>query len=160
MFAKFNLLLSEKDFRNVDYATDGNVQLVASKQIVKKDLDDYLRNDGTLDAQTIESDWFPLVNKEVFISHSHRDEKLAINLAGYLAQKCQVSSFIDSTVWGYVDELLKEINDKYSRTKTPGQKGYDYNLINRSASQVYLLLQGALAKMINHCECLIFLNLL
>ncbi len=67
-----------------------------------------------------------------------------------------MSSFIDSTVWGYAEDLLKEINDKYS--KQPGQKGYEYKHVNRSASQVYLLLQAALAKMINHCECLIFLN--
>ena len=69
-----------------------------------------------------------------------------------------MSSFVDSVVWGYADELLKQINNKNNITVKNGKSFYNYDRINRNASQVYLLLQGALAKMINRCECLIFLN--
>lgn len=158
MFAKFNLSMSDQLFNVNDYVKEGKTQFAESKCAVQKALDQYLRNDGTLDAAAIEADWFPQVDTDIFISHSHKDEKLAISLAGYLAKNCHVSSFIDSTVWGYADELLKEINDKYSRLNQPGKNGYEYAKVNRSAQQVYLLLQGALAKMINRCECLIFLN--
>ncbi len=85
MFAKFNLKMSEHLLSAADYASDGNVQFVKSKTMARTALDKYLRKDGSLDAAMIESDWFPEIEADVFISHSHKDKKLAINLAGYLS---------------------------------------------------------------------------
>ena len=70
-----------------------------------------------------------------------------------------MSCFIDSCVWGYANDLLKEIDNRYCRyQETDGQFFYEYDNRNRSTSHVHMLLNGALAKMINKTECLFFIN--
>ena len=39
-------------------------------------------NDKTISAAKIEKDWFPHFDADIFLSHSHRDEELAIKFAG------------------------------------------------------------------------------
>lgn len=43
--------------------------------------------------------WFPQIKADVFISHSHSDEKLAIIFAGWLYNAFGLTAFIDSCVW-------------------------------------------------------------
>jgi hypothetical protein len=105
----------------------------------------------------MEEIWFPKIQgKHVFISHSHDDVELALKLAGWLKQRFGLESFIDSTVWGYADELLKMIDDKYC--KIDGEDFYDYRRARVSASNVYISLSKALDAVIDCCECLIFIN--
>ena len=161
MFAKFNLLLVKDNLTwNEDYYEIGLGIYTKQKQRVSSTLDNYLSYDGSFDGSKIESDWFPQINANVFLSHSHQDEKAVICLAGFLYHTYGITSFIDSTVWGYADKLLKQIDDRYcvQTKKTSGGYIYDYNKRNHSTSHVHLMLQGALAKMINRCECLIFVN--
>lgn len=115
--------------------------------------------DGTLDAFAMEKDWFPDINAHVFISHSHQDEELANQLALWLNKKYGIKSFVDSAVWHYADNLLKQIDIKYCRKRRAnGDFVYDYNKRNRSTAHVHMILQGAIAKMIDKCECFIFIN--
>lgn len=81
-------------------------------------------------------------------------------LAGYLQEKCDITAFIDSEVWGYSDDLLKKIDHEFCNPykNEVGEEVYDYNRRNRSTALVHLILQGALAKMINRCECMIFIG--
>ena len=159
MFAKFNLRLQEgqieENYR--EYALQARDVISRSTHRI---LSDYLLNDGSLDASAMERDWFPEIKANVFLSHSHADEEAVIRFAGFLYKEYGLTCFIDSTVWGYADDLLKQIDDKYCvQTKDElGKKTYSYEKRNRSTSQVHLLLQGALAKMIDKCECLIFVN--
>lgn len=158
MFAKFKMRLNKDDLL-ADYSGCGAKQWQIISETVKSTLDTYILKSGNLDAEKIEHDWFPSINAHVFLSHSHADGKLAISFAGYLYEHYKIACFIDSTVWGYADELLKQINNKYCKFKNEqGKWVYDINKTNRSASQVYLLLQGALSKMIDKCESLIFIN--
>ena len=158
MFAKFKMRLNGNDLQ-ADYRGCGESQRREITKAVRTTLDKYALEDGNLDAEKIENDWFPRVDAHVFLSHSHADEDLVINFAGYLYEHYKITSFIDSTVWGYADELLKQINEKYCRFQNKqGKKVFDIGKTNRSAAQVYLLLQGALSKMIDQCECLIFIN--
>lgn len=159
MFAKFNLKLTENQISK-EYGKDGIGQKDILEEKVHQVIDRYLLREDSLDAAAIEEDWFPEINAHVFLSHSHKDEKAVINLAGYLYQEYGITSFIDSTVWGYADNLLKMIDKRYcvdSKDKY-GNIMYSYEKRNRTTAQVHLLLQGALAKMINRCECLIFVN--
>lgn len=95
----------------------------------------------------------------IFLSHSHDDEEMVKQLAGYLKHTYGIECFIDSCVWGYANDLLKEIDNKYCRyQETDGQFFYEYDNRNRSTSHVHMLLNGALAKMINKTECLFFVN--
>ena len=159
MFAKFNLMLEQNQI-NEEYRKYGLSQKLINEEKTHQIFDQYLLKDGSLDASAIERDWFPEIKADVFLSHSHADEKSVINLAGYLYREFGIKSFIDSTVWGYADNLLKQIDEKYC-VKTKDEKGnstYSYEKRNRTTTHVHLLLQGALAKMINRCECLIFVN--
>lgn len=159
MFAIFNLNLTQNQI-DEEYRKYGLDQKIITEEKTHQALDRYLLKDGSLDASAIEEDWFPEISADVFLSHSHVDEKAVINFAGYLYQEFGIMSFIDSTVWGYADNLLKQIDEKYC-VKTRDEKGnstYSYEKRNRSTTHVHLLLQGALAKMINRCECLIFVN--
>jgi len=159
MFAKFNLKLVQNQISE-EYRKYGLNQKLITEEKTHQALDHYLLKDGSLDASAMEKDWFPEIKADVFLSHSHADESAVINFAGYLYREFGITSFIDSTVWGYADNLLKQIDEKYC-VKSRDEKGnstYSYEKRNRTTSHVHLLLQGALAKMINRCECLIFVN--
>ena len=111
--------------------------------------------DGNLFATKIVDNWFPKVTADVFISHSHKDKKLAIGFAGWLKDKLGISSFIDSCVWGYSDELLKKFDKKFC-LQDDGY--YSYDKRNRTNSHVNMMLATSLTKMIDQCECIVFLN--
>ena len=159
MFAGFNLFLEPKD--KLQLRRYNNYKIYDScKNDVRGSIDDYWSPDGTLEGTEIEQDWFPdIIDAHVFISHSHEDEIWAKKLASWLYQKYSIKSFVDSMVWGYANDLLKQIDDEYSESQYYNNKGiYDYNKRNQSTAHVHMILQGALAKMIDKCECLIFVN--
>ena len=161
MFAKFNLELNKDNLAfNKIFDIWGLGQYEKHKQEIHHALDKYLIDDGYLDASKIEEDWFPSVNTQVFLSHSHQDEEDVIRLAGFLFENYGITSFIDSTIWGYANNLLKQIDDKYCVKKGKKSDGftYDYDKRNQSTAHVHMILQGALAKMINRCEALVFVN--
>lgn len=117
----------------------------------------YLKDDdNVLDATQIQSDWFPVVDADIFISHSHIDEKLAIAFAGWLKEHFNLTSFIDSCLWGYCNELLLQIDcDNWS--KEDG-RCFDYEKRNKSTAIVHTILSNALTRMIDKTECLFFLD--
>ncbi|WP_420591845.1 hypothetical protein [Bacterioplanoides sp.] len=151
MLHGFNLKLDNNDFNNQPITVSDD------SRYVRDSLNHLVEKDGVIDGDRLESEWFPLLSsKKVFISHSHSDELIAKRFASFLKEKFSLESFIDSTVWGYSDQLIKKINDQYSRIE--GENLYSYEKCNVTASHVYTLLSNALNLMIDHCECLIFLN--
>lgn len=125
-----------------------NVQKTIREKFVLKD-------DGVIEVKSIENMWFPNVRCHVFLSHSHHDEEKALILAGYLKEKCDVEVFVDSCIWKYSNELLKILDEHYSKTEFGH---YNYSLRNITTTQVHLILNMALAKMINSTECFMFLK--
>jgi hypothetical protein len=121
---------------------------------VRAELDGFIREDGMVDAAMLETAWFPNLKCDVFLSHSHADENLAIAFANWLAQNFGIRTFIDSTVWGYALDLQKELDDRYNLRLD----GYDYKGSNRVCGFVDMLLATSLSKMIDRCECLMFLD--
>ena len=112
--------------------------------------------DCILDADKIQSDWFPNIKADVFLSHSHADEKLAIAFAGWLNENFGLRSFIDSCLWGYCDKLLRTIDHNFC--ENIDGKTYNYKSRNASTSVVHMILMNALTKMMDKTECLMFLN--
>lgn len=55
----------------------------------------------------MQSYWFPKINADIFLSHSHKDEKLIIAFAGWLKDTFNLDVFIDSCIWGYSNDLQK-----------------------------------------------------
>lgn len=105
--------------------------------------------------KSIEKDFFPNIRSHIFLSHSSKDEDISLALAGYLWQECGIEVFIDSMLWEYCDDLLKTLDDHFSRS---GKSTYYYENRNITTAQVHVLLNMALARMINSTECFIFLD--
>lgn len=116
----------------------------------------YISINGVLDGEKMQEDWFPSIKAHVFISHSHNDRDLAITFAGFLKKEFQIIAFIDSCIWGYANDLLKLLDNKYC--KIDGKNSYQYDLRNYSTSHVHMMLSTALTKMIDKTECLFFIN--
>ena len=104
----------------------------------------------------MKSNWFQMEDVDVFISHSHKDIVKVKAFAGWLYDEFGITAFIDSCVWGYCDELLKQIDERYCKNK----KGdtYNYNLRNYTTSHVHMMLSTALTEMIDKTECIMFYN--
>lgn len=154
MHAKFNLNPGREKWS--EYMSIGESIHGENKKIVKNKLDEFKSANGVLQAEGIIKNWFPKIHADVFLSHSHKDEQLITGLAGWLKYEFQITSFIDSAVWGYADNLLRVIDDNFC--KKTSDKYYNYNLRNRSTSHVHMLLSTALFEMIDRCECIIFVN--
>ncbi len=158
MFASFRMSLQDIGAID-DFRESGDKLFDTKKEEIRPYLDAYLSPDGSLKANEIEADWFPSVEADVFLSHSHNDENAAIALAGYL-EGLGLKTFIDSCVWGYANNLLKQIDNRYCvLTKKPnGGCTYDYETRNYSTAHVHMILNGALMKMIDRTECFILLG--
>ena len=151
MYQGFNLELSSTDLSGWN-SVDVSQNL---KQKTRAGILAYSRS-GIVDAKKLEDDWFGNVKADVFISHSHADEQLALTLANGLNAKLGLTCFVDSYVWGFADELLKEIDDEYCYNTD--KLTYSYEQRNKSTAHVHLMLCAALNKMVDSCEAIIFLN--
>lgn len=141
-----------------DLYRSGRETAKANKNNIRATLDNYLRPDGVIDGKKMNDDWFPSVNAHVFLSHSHADEKLAIAFSQWLWENFRIRTFIDSTVWGYADDLIWALDNKYSCNDNGKSRVYQYQPTLRTTAFVHNLLTSSLSKMMDKCECLFFLN--
>lgn len=121
---------------------------------VVKALSEYLNDSGSLEGTKIANDWFPMVDADIFISHSHMDIDEVMSFAGWLFKEFGIKSFIDSLVWENIKKLQRDIDDKYCFNESTGF--YNYDKRNYSTSHVNMILSAALTKMIDKAECIIF----
>lgn len=154
-----------KGFNLTNLAFNGSLEELAAKgrsvcnearTSIRNSLQSFLSGGETLDGSKLQEHWFPKIDSDVFISHSHQDEELAFALAGWLSETFQLKSFIDSAVWGYSDKLLKHIDGDYCWDTD--RQVYRYEDRNKSTGHVHMMLSTALGQMIDSAECLIFLN--
>ena len=146
MYRGFSLKISDKDIDSlIDYQNN---------YFFRQDIRDALRRkivaSYSIDANELKNDWFPTISSDVFLSHSHRDIELAKKIAHILG-KLRLGTFIDSEVWGYSDDLVKQIEEQY----------YPYGAFHvhdKIVAHVNIMLASALTKMLNNTECIIFLN--
>ena len=164
MFIGFNLRLDknadifyeEYDYENLQKW--GKKHLDAQKASYEKDLEEYVKQ-NEIDGTKIQNEWFPEIDADIFISHSHNDEELACALAGWINHKFGLNCFIDSNVWGYSAKLIDEMNNKLSnKSENSGENLYDYQSCNQVSQHVNTMLSIALQKMIDKVETVIFLN--
>ena len=118
-------------------------------------------SDGIIKGDTLKDAYFPSglfdgSNYDVFISHSHNNEKEAHLLAAWLKKYKKLSCFVDSFAWGSADQLLKEIDDKYCYRKH--SKTYDYKKRNFTTSHVHAILSMALLETILRSKFCVFIE--
>ncbi|MDM3000229.1 MULTISPECIES: hypothetical protein [unclassified Citrobacter] len=146
-----NVVASDSEWSDSDVAS-----YKAKKDNIAIKLEEYLLNDNNLlDAEKIQQSVFPETEIDVFISHSHNDEDQAIRIALSL-EEIGLKPFVDSCVWGYADELLKKIDNKFCIPS--GWENYNYALRNRTTTNVHLILNAALQQMIHRSELFVFLG--
>lgn len=103
----------------------------------------------------MQSAWFPKIDADIFLSHSHADEDLVVAFAGWLKHVFDLKVFVDSCIWGYSKVLQNIIDEKYSKN---ADGKYNYDKVLLASSHVHMMLNTALMQMIDNCECIIFLN--
>ena len=146
-----NVVASVSEWSDSDVAS-----YKAKKDNIAIRLEEYLLNgNNLLDAEKIQQSVFPETEIDVFISHSHNDEDQAIRIALSL-EKIGLKPFVDSCVWGYADELLQKIDNKFCIPS--GWENYSYALRNRTTTNVHLILNSALQQMIHRSELFVFLG--
>lgn len=144
------------DSKFLDYYDKGSQILSRNKKIIQDELDKFVLEDGSLDGSKMQETWFPQINADIFLSHSHADEKNAISLAGWIKETFNLDTFIDSCVWGYADELLKKIDKEFCWQ--PESSTYNYEKRNQSTSHVHMMLSSAISKLMDMTECVFILN--
>lgn len=156
MFSKFKLNdIVYSDFK--EYESFGKEYYAKIQTDIQSSLKEFIGIDGVIDGTKLQERWFPTKQKfSVFLSHSHADEKLAISIAGFLKKELKLNTFIDSCLWGYSNDLLREIDERYCRHSNG--TSFDYDKRNYSTSHVHMMLSIALSRMIDECEAVFFLN--
>lgn len=134
----------------------GKKLMETRKSNIKEELKSYVNDNGYINMSKITEDWFPTVKCDIFLSHSHKDIELVNGLVGFFHKYFKVNVFVDSYIWGYCNELLREIDDKYCM-RDNGEM-FDYDKRNYSTSHVHMMLANSLNKMIDKSECIIFLD--
>lgn len=158
MYSKFNCEVTGYFYNTIfNKHCDTGRRIYEQFQQQSRDcLKTFLLDNGHIDGTSLKNHWFSILDADVFISHSHQDIEKVKAFAGWLKDVFGLTAFIDSCVWGYCDDLLKLIDDKYC--KHSDGKTYDYQQRNYSTSHVHTMLSSALLEMIDKTECLIFYN--
>lgn len=106
-----------------------------------------------LDAEALSAGIFPEAQYDVFLSHSHADQRKAIDLAIALENR-GLKVFVDSTVWGYFGDLVSTI----SAAVRPSANETRDQLNQRISADVHMMLAGAIHRMISRAETFIFVR--
>lgn len=150
-----SLILPRDDSKYISDAINNNA---AQKKEWLKALKEYIRNNEgkIINGDFIEKVWFPEVESDVFISHSHIDEEIAIKIKFLLEEKFNLSVFVDSVVWGNANDLLRELDNNYC--KNDRNHTYNYEKRNNTTAIVHLMLADALTKIMDQSKYVFFLN--
>lgn len=121
----------------------------------KAQLRQYLAStNGLIDGKALKEVLFPKGKYHIFLSHSHEDLKMAQYLKAWFNINCSLKCFIDADVWENAYDLIKELDNKYSRTTD----GYDYDRCTQTTAHVYSMLTMALFEAIDEIECPILIE--
>lgn len=169
MICGFNFEPNEKILRELAVISNGSVDGYYSSFKRESELlrvsvsksEKYINDNGVIRADILSAEWFPQICTDVFISHSHKDEHMALALAGWLSKELQLRVFVDSVVWKSADSLLKKIDDKFcvlNRNEDGSVKDYNYSERNSSTAHIHLMLSCALIEMMAKSKIVLFLN--
>lgn len=114
-----------------------------------------LGHNGLIDADKLMQSCMPQKNGfNIFISHSHKDFDYAQKLASYILKKFGLTCFIDSNIWLNSEE---DIQKPYDRMNKRGSS-IKYDDVLKSSAHVHAMLSMSLLKMMDSCECCIFID--
>lgn len=155
MYRGFKLNFDDNQLFSSDHLNFGtSIYNGYAENFVKK-FQQIISTDKSIDGTGIQKAWFPNVKADIFISHSHKDTQLALQLAGWLKDALNVNSFVDSVVWQNADELIKYLSVK--------MYGKEISLLTSAqrdivSSHAHMMLASAITSMMDNCESTFFLN--
>ncbi|MFO1439238.1 MAG: hypothetical protein U1F81_13050 [Verrucomicrobiaceae bacterium] len=152
MYKAYRLQVPEGHFKP-RHVIGGEHMCSIENDSLRKPLSAFILEDGNIDGGKLSGSWFPEVNAEVFISHSHADTKLAHGLAGWMFENFGIYSFIDSTVWGHYAHLLEQLCKAHAPYPSLWESYKD-----ELSPHVHLMLASALSVMMDKTECVIFIH--
>lgn len=155
MYRGFNIECEDSSINNTYYQIGNEIQN-AKKEEIKKKFKQYFIDNHKLNGRDIMNEWFPKKDYHIFLSHSHKDLKLALSIAGKLKEEHGLDVFVDSNVWLNSNDLLKIIDNEFC--KNTYNTNYNYDARNYSTSHVHMMLMNSLNSTINSSEALFFLN--
>lgn len=151
MVGGFNLIGFDENIEELESLSP----YIRTKEIdYNKQIQDCIVNDE-IDAEKLQNEVFPIEHKDIFISHSHNDEKLAIKLKYWIEKKLKMTCFLDKEIWGSCNNTLKIID---KRCWKDDRGCYDYNERNLTTSYVHVMLCNAIMQGMNSCKFAFFLN--
>ena len=160
MFVPFNIKKTTIETICQGHKYDYNTDYISRSLKANINLDTIKKS--LIEGSKLQEEWFPSEyydsQFQLFISHSHKDESTVKQHAVYLKEHYGIRSFIDSLYWGYSKDLQQELDDYYASFERDGKKFYDYETRNFLTANVHIMLSMALMKMMDACECLIFLD--
>lgn len=163
LYAAFNVKVDKATVQAMDSAgtrfreilqSSQSSQSAKTKPSIQGTLKSMLDPDGMVNADRMRQNWFPELKCHVFLSHSHADKELADDFVQLMARRFGITCFVDADVWGYIGDLQKAIDDRWGKSKG----SYSYPKLQATSAHVHMLLLSALARMMDNCECLMFLN--
>jgi hypothetical protein len=120
-------------------------------------LEKLLLNESEIfDVNKINNELFSDIKPDIFLSHAHADEEDVIKLAAKIEYHTKLKVFVDSCVWANAYKLLQKIDDKYCYQSK--ENTYEYKKRNHTTSNVFMILNAALHRVINSSEVLLFLG--
>lgn len=162
MYAAFNLKITVDDFESLSNLTLQNLIRIGQQRrehlqtCSKAELVKFTSTTGIIDGSGLSDDWFQTIQSDVFISHSHNDADLAFALAGWLKKQFELDVFMDESIWGSADALLRTIDDEYCWQ--PKSETYSYKKRNLTTSHVHAMLSTAIYSVMDKTEVVFFLN--
>lgn len=154
-FSMANELLSRYAHRLEVYEQIGRDQKDKAQKVIQEKI---LSGKWVIDGEGTESEWFPQLKKHVFISHSHKDEGIALLVAGVLKDRLGIDAFVDSAAWGCYRELAECLYAVAKRGYPRIALQHDAQLRMSATEHAHCMLSKSLIQMMDRCECLIFLD--
>lgn len=156
MYRAFNL--TDIDF-NSDYndlVEEYNHNHFREHIKIQNNIKNFILEGCDLDGTSLQDAFFPTdCVPNIFLSHSHKDVNFAKAFAQYIEITFGLTCFIDSTVWGGINNLQLFIDTYFEENY--GKK-YTREVRDRVISHIHLMLNTALMHMMDQCEVFFLFN--
>ena len=83
MYAAFNVNISDIPMYYGKLQTGKDI-FCEHKNRIKYELSEYLLRNKKIDGDRTMEEWFPSIDCDIFISHSHKNQDLALSLVGWI----------------------------------------------------------------------------
>lgn len=160
-----SLILPKDDSKYISVAINNNA---SQKKKWLKILKEYIRNNEgkIINGDFIEKVWFPKVEPDIFISHSHIDEEIALKIK-FLLEKNLILMFLLILLFGemlttyYGNSIIYTAKTaKIIHIVMRNEITYSYEKRNNTTAIIHLMLADALMKIMDKSSYIFFLNTL